>query len=133
MRIIFSVLIIFPIFIVGVVGLQIFLSRRQNKWLGLILPLICLSFSILIVLGNTVFYSNTSTEQSVIENGVVINKVIKQTTGTFEIQPSAIITILISFILYNIPTVIFLAIYYACREKLKRKKELEKMNIQDLE
>jgi len=32
----------------------------------------------------------------------------------------------------NIPTVVLLAIYFGCREKIKRKKAIEKMNIQDL-
>ncbi len=123
--------IIFLIFIAGAVVLQIFLSKRQNKWLGLILPLICLSFSLIITFGNIMFSATTSTEDSYVENGVV-TKVIKQKISTIDIEQSAIITLTFLFI-YNIPTIILLAVYYACREKIKRKKELEKMNIQDLE
>lgn len=93
--------------IVGGIGLQIFLSRRQNKYLGLILPLITLIFSIITVLENIVFLTRISTD--------------------------GIIRISISFIKNNIPTIILLGIYYVCRENLKRKKELEKMNILDLE
>ena len=93
--------------IVGGIGLQIFLSRRQNKYLGLILPFITFLLSIITVLGNTAFSSSISTE--------------------------GIVTVCILFILNNIPTAILLGIYYACRENLKRKKELEKMNILDLE
>ncbi|MBK5246138.1 MAG: hypothetical protein JJE49_02540 [Peptostreptococcaceae bacterium] len=37
------------------------------------------------------------------------------------------------FIISNIPTLIFLAIYFACRDKRKKNLELEKMSIQDLE
>jgi len=37
------------------------------------------------------------------------------------------------FLTYNIPTTILLAIYFACREKQKRNRDLEKMNIQDLQ
>ena len=36
-------------------------------------------------------------------------------------------------LLYNIPTLILLAIYFACREKFRRKKEMDRMNAQDLE
>ena len=36
------------------------------------------------------------------------------------------------FLLWNILTVILMAIYFACREKFKKKKEIDKMNIQDL-
>jgi len=38
-----------------------------------------------------------------------------------------------TLLLFNISTIILLAIYFGCREKLKRKAQLEKMNIQDLE
>lgn len=105
------VIIIFLLFMVGVmvggIGLQIFLSRRRNKYLGLILPLITLLLSLIVVLGNIAFFTSIST--------------------------SEIATVCITFILNNIPTIILLGIYYACRENLKRKKELEKMNILDLE
>jgi len=83
-------------------------------------------------LGITTFSSFTVTEQSVSENGEIISNVIESTINKGDI-PSIIITVIYVFLLYNIPTVVLLAIYYACRENLKRKKELEKMNIQDLE
>lgn len=40
--------------------------------------------------------------------------------------------ILASLILGNIPTVILLAIYFACREKFRKRSELDKMHINDL-
>jgi len=128
----FSYIIFFLIIIAGIIALQIFLSKKQNKWLGLILPFICLILSINPVLGITSFSTFTVTEQSVSENGEVISNVINSTTNKGDI-PSIIITVISVFLLYNIPTVVLLAIYYACRENLKRNKELEKMNIQDLE
>jgi hypothetical protein len=36
------------------------------------------------------------------------------------------------FLVANIPTVIIIVIYFACREKFKKNKEIDKMNIQDL-
>ena len=41
-------------------------------------------------------------------------------------------TIAAAFITANIPTIVLLAIYFACREKRKRRRELEKMKLQDL-
>ena len=38
-----------------------------------------------------------------------------------------------TFLVGNIPTVIYLLIYFACRETQKRRRLLEKMNIQDLD
>lgn len=98
------VLLIVLIAAVGVI-LQLFLSKKSNKWLGLILPIITFVFSLLYVL-------NIMDTGSLWQNMILI-----------------VSTLLLS----NIPTIILLAIYFACREKLKRKAQLEKMNIQDLE
>ena len=42
-------------------------------------------------------------------------------------------TFLIVFLLYNIPTLVLLVIYFACRGKYRRRREIDKMNAQDLE
>lgn len=41
-------------------------------------------------------------------------------------------TITAAFITANIQTIVLLAIYFACREKKKRRREIEKMKFQDL-
>lgn len=94
------------IFLAGIIILQIFLSKRKNRWIGLVLPAINVIFSIIAVLGMA-FYGNKSIYQVIIQAVAV-------------------------FFLWNIPTFILIAIYFACREKLKKNKEIEKMNIQDL-
>jgi len=38
-----------------------------------------------------------------------------------------------TFLISNIPTIVFLGIYFGCREKMKLRSQLDKMNIQDLE
>ena len=40
--------------------------------------------------------------------------------------------ILASLILGNIPTAVLLVIYFACREKFRRRSELDKTRIEDL-
>ena len=99
-------LIILLLVLIGIVLLQIFLAKRESRWLGLILPAINVFISLITVFGLT-FYANESSGQMVM----------------------AILPILL---LYNIPTLILLAIYFACREKLRNIKEIEKMSIQDL-
>ena len=107
----------------GVVVLQIFLSQKESKWLGLILPAITLLFSMLAVLGLSVYTTLTQ----VVQGGKAIMNAVHH-------YPTAmILTTLYIFALYNIPTAILLGIYFACREKYKKKKEIEKMTIQDLE
>lgn len=98
--------LLFLAFIIGTVVLQIFLSKKENKWLGLILPAISLIFASLFPL----------------------NMVIPPEG----ITSSFVLKMIITFILGNIPTVILLGIYFGCRVKERRKKQLDKMNIQDL-
>lgn len=91
----------------GIVWLEIFLAKKKNKVLGLILPAISFIYSLVIVLNIAVF----------------------ETVSGGEIFILVISTLLFS----NIPTIILIAIYISSREKIKRNKEIEKMNIQDLE
>jgi len=99
--------LIFILFLVGIIILQIYLSKRKNKWFGLILPIINVIISIMAVLGRA-FYGAKSIAE-IIMNSIMI------------------------FLVWNIPTIILVAIYFACREKFKKKKELDKMNIHDLQ
>lgn len=46
-------LIVFLVLIVGGVALQIFLSRRKSKWLGLILPLLTFLYALALTLNVT--------------------------------------------------------------------------------
>ncbi|MGZ9586520.1 hypothetical protein [Paenibacillus marinisediminis] len=116
-------LLLLLIIITGAIFLQIFLSKKDYKWLGLILPTITLFFSIMAVLGLTFYMPSILTEQSfkTILNTVQIPKV------------ATLISALYIFILYNIPTAILFGIYYVCREKLKKNREIDKMSVQDLE
>ena len=91
------------VFVVGGIFLQIFLSKREGKWPGLILPLLSFLYSMVMALSAVAY------------NGGV---------------PWG--AILASLILGNIPTVILLAIYFACREKFRKRSELDKMTISDL-
>ena len=94
------------IVIAGIVLLQVFLSKKENKWLGLILPLISFGYSLLMVFSLAVYEGMTGWH---------------------------IFTLIMSvFLTANVPTIILLAIYFACRGSIKRKKALEKMSIQDL-
>lgn len=95
------------LFIAGVIMLQIFLSKRESKWPGLVLPIIAFLFSLLYPL-NMVAPSE----------GV---------TAGFVVQ------MILIWLLGNIPTIIFLAVFFGCRGKQRRNKQLDKMNIQDLD
>ncbi|SHH62330.1 hypothetical protein [Clostridium intestinale] len=124
--------LVFVLFIVGLIYLQIRLSKMKNKWFGLIIPTIFFIFSLLGVLNMAVYTSFTKeTINTLDESGVVIAKQVIENSSTN--VPSLIFTTVIILLLYNIPTAIFLGIYAVCRDKIKKNSELEKMNIQDLE
>ena len=90
-------------FLIGLVVLQVFLSKRESKWPGLILPLLSFLYSLVMALSAAAYNA-----------GIPWGP------------------ILASLILGNIPTVILLAIYAACREKFHKRSELDKMQIKDL-
>lgn len=93
MRIGFIITLVWLGLLVGGVLLQIFLSRRESRWPGLVLPAL----------------------------GVAVSD------GAFPWGP-----MLASLAMGNIPTVVLLAIYAAGRERLKKRREIDKMQIDDL-
>ncbi len=94
-------------FIAIVILLQIYLSKRESKWPGLVLPIMAFLFGLLYPL-NMVAPSE----------GVTVGFVFQM---------------LLVWLLGNIPTIILLAIYFGCRGKQQRNKQIDKMNIQDLD
>ena len=112
----------------GVIVLQVFLSRSESKWPGLILPAIAFCFSLIAVMSMVLF--SVSTHEVLSENGVIIEE--RVATPLMDI-PSMIATTGSTLLLFNIPTAVLLAIYAACRGKRNRQRALERMSVQDLE
>jgi hypothetical protein len=117
----------------GGIALQIFFSKRESKWFGFILPAITFCISLAVVMG-VVFFSTVTTGSyttEILENGetVVVEEIVKEPVRDPEQIIMPAITI---FLVDNIPTVVLLVIYAACREKHGRKRALEKMSVQDL-
>lgn len=98
-------LLIFLIVVVCVILLQIFLSRTESKWPGLVLPVLTFLLSLILPLN---------------------------VMATPDIG-AALLLMLVVLLIGNIPTVILLVIYFVCREKFAKKKQMEKMQILDLE
>ena len=89
----------------GMVLLQIFLSKKESKWLGLILPIVSFVLSFMYPL-NMISTGDTGQD---------------------------IWMFAITLLLSNIITIILLVIYFACRENRRKKAQLDKMKIQDLQ
>jgi Na+-driven multidrug efflux pump len=95
----------------GFVVLQIILSKRDNIWLGLMLPIIwfCIALA-----GSGYQVYEWSLDNT--------------TTNSLGWVGAAVAF----FFAYNVPTVVLLVIYFVCRGKRRRKQALDKMNVQDL-
>lgn len=103
-RFIIVSLIILLVFLVGIVLLQIFLSRRESRWPGLVLPLLTFLSALLLPL-------------NVMDTGSVSENILL-----------AAVTLLAG----NISTLVLLAIYWAAREKYRVRDQMEKMGKQDI-
>ena len=97
-------LVVLLLFLAGVVLLQVFLSKRESRWPGLVLPLISFLYALVLVLNAAYFVS----------------------------MAHAVLTTVLVFVIGNLPTAVLLAIYFACRGKRKKRDELERMRIEDL-
>ncbi len=102
-----NTLLFFGLILIGIVFLQIFLSKKESKWPGLVIPTISFLFGLLYPLN-----------------------MVAPTGG---VNAGFFIQMLIVWLIGNIPTIILLAIYFSCRDKYRKKKQIEKMSIQDLD
>lgn len=91
--------------LVGMLCLQIYLCQKKSKWIGLALPAISFIMSFVWSFNRITYHDSSAMS---IGGAIAI------------------------WLLYNIPTVILLLIYFTCRDRNYRKKQIEKMNIQDL-
>lgn len=127
---IFVLLVIVVGIIIGVVFLQVFLSKKDSRWFGIIIPAISFFISILIVISIVAYTNIGITSHSTSENGTIIKQEIEDSRSNFV---PVVIQAVTTFLIFNIPTVVLISIYAACREKRRRRLDLEKMQIQDLE
>ncbi len=128
-----SIIILLLLPCIGI-ALQVYLSKRKNRWLGLILPVVCIIFSLLAVLGMVAFTSVTTQVATVTEKGETVEQIVDEGKNEpLMSTTSMILSASTIFVIYNIPTLILIGIYVGCREKNKKNLQLEKMNIQDLE
>jgi hypothetical protein len=132
-----AIVLIVILIAAGIIWLQIFLSKKENKWPGLILPLIsvCVSLYFIMFITPVIVMDSalSTTFETVSPNGDVLENVIMHVPQQSVPDVTSMIFMgIYVFVLFNIPTAVLFAIYAACRVKRKRDAELAKMNIQDL-
>ena len=107
-------------FVATMIILQVYLSRRESKLPGLVLPAITFLGELFILL-------------NVVTN-VVMTSVADNAVGGVD-SYSVFVTVLntvLTLLVISMPTIVLLVIYFLCRRRMNRKKQIEKMNIQDL-
>lgn len=87
--------------------LEYFLSRTESPWPGRVLPILSALCS---VGGGLLLLFNLASQN----------------------LPAAFLSLAGSLLILNIPTLVFLLIYRTARKRFIEKKDLDKMNIQDL-
>src|SRR5699024_9285714 len=120
-----------------IIFIQLKLSRSENKFLGLILPIISFLFSLSIIIGWSSFTNvGTITEQVTTvneETGEIIEETEEVVNQPREKMTTAdFLEIGYLTLISNIPTIILSGIYLSERNKMKMRKEIEKMKIDDL-
>ncbi|WP_125116647.1 hypothetical protein [Agathobaculum sp. Marseille-P7918] len=106
-------ILILLLLVAAVLALQVWLSRRKAWWPGLVLPALEIAYSVFAIISAIAGYY--------------------QAYGrAVPVTASLIGDAFLVFLQCNIFTVVLLAVYFICRHSEKRKKQLDKMNIQDL-
>lgn len=178
----FWVLIFAGVFLIGTIVLQVYLSKKDSKIPGLILPVITFVIAVFVtievILAGTMYHvEETTVEKIITENEEAVggggiagtdsnddttfimedgnysstgDGLINEDSNTADsiylpeekvVESSTVKTQgwigLTTFLLYNIPTVLYGGIYISCRKKKKgedggKNSDVDKMKIQDL-
>jgi len=130
----FFIILLFIFLLGGIVYLQIFLSKKENKFLGLIFPAIIFVFSVIFSFGVTPLTTTqkvsvqTTTEENIItfENSTATSSKIKNSSIYYY-------NMILLFLLYNTYTILLLVIYFSYRKKKTLASNLIKMRANDLQ
>lgn len=93
------------LYLAAAFGLEWFLARRERAWPGLVLPALQFAGSMLAAIGLALY-------QTPVDG-----------------QAASVPAVLLA---YNMPTAMLLLLYASCRNTQRRRRQLEKMNIEDL-
>lgn len=115
-------LIVMLAIIAGLIYLQFRLSKSENKYVGLVLPIMFFLLSLIVVFSQVAYY-----ETKVMLDGVVTEQNIVKDIGI-----ENYIALIFPFLICNIPTAILTAIYLGERSKINTRKAIDRMKIEDI-
>ena len=124
--------IIGVIIIIAIIRLQIFLSKKDNRLLGLIIPIVIFASSLIFAFGFIPIHNKIETTQSVMtETGKVVESS-SDKTSTALIDHSLTTSIVYTIVSINAVNVVMLGIYFCCRHKKNTYIELKRMKAKEL-
>ncbi|MDR0326089.1 MAG: hypothetical protein LBI19_08370 [Oscillospiraceae bacterium] len=131
-----SVIIILLLLIgsAGVIWLQIFLSKQESRWPGLVLPFSFISIFLFVAVALLLFsaFSSENVSAQTNQNSEAIGEVSRSLADDGQIRVQILLQVFNLFLLFILPTAVLFAIYAACRSSRKKKRALDKMSVQDL-
>ncbi|MFC6464189.1 hypothetical protein ACFP65_04105 [Marinilactibacillus sp. GCM10026970] len=138
----------------GTVFLQVYLSKMDSKFPGLILPFLSFLFALMTTIGIASYYSFTTSHEETTSIEVIEVNEYDDSEETYELSEdetgvisfeeedgemesggttiSIILTTLTIFLLSNIPTLILIVIYILTRKRMNKEKYVNRTRIQDL-
>ena len=124
--------IIGVIILIAIIRLQIFLSKKDNKLLGLIIPIVIFASSLIFAFGFIPTYNKIETTQSVMtETGKVVESSSDKTSTALR-DHSLTTSIVYTIVSINAVNFVMLGIYFYCRHKKNTHVELKRMRAKEL-
>jgi len=125
--VIFFLIIIF----IGIFLLQVYLSKSVNAWFGLILPISSLAVSLLTIMGMAGYNAHLRAGTTdVSREGAAA--IVHAMAPIMNSVPSLITPIILIFLMMNIPTLIFVAIYATFRVRQNRRRNIGNIEFHDI-
>ncbi|WP_208559860.1 hypothetical protein [Marinilactibacillus kalidii] len=126
-------LIVLIFILVGLIALQLFLSKSKKRWPGLVIPALFFIYSLAPLLSMEGYVVSEMTTTYIDDEG-------NEVTESYENEPvydntpmgELLMMGVASLFIFNIPTAICIAIYYTVREKGKQSDQVDRSKIQDL-
>ncbi len=128
------VIIVLICVLIAIIKLQTFLSKKDNKILGLIIPIFIFVFSLVLALGGTPVEPEIETSQAIVsETGEALEEPLDTNISPTIINKSlALNSIIYTILIINIGNVVMLGIYFYCRHHKKISIELKRMKSKEL-
>lgn len=124
--------IIGVIILIAIIRLQIFLSKKDNKLFGLIIPIIIFASSLIFAFGFIPTHNKIETTQSVMtETGKVVESSSDKTSTALR-DHSLTTSIVYTIVSINAGNFVMLSIYFYCRHKKNTHVELKRMRAKEL-